>query len=480
MKNSENEKKEEEAIKSYEIIDERVFEVEPIPFRELAIINEQNQYSVCKVLKDGKPCGTGFICIIPFPDKLSQIQVLFTCYHVLSDEDIEYGKEINLIFNDKNRKTLYMDKSRKKYTSNENQYDITMIEIKKDDEFQLILETDDNIYKKGKLNDKYQNESIYLIHYPEGKIASFSINVIQKIDSQNVMIEHLCTTKHGSSGAPIIDLNTHKVIGIHIGKDKNYNFNCGVVLRKPIEAFQDKYTKLKREKSIISVNSVDTTSEADISFRMLKPVDFYYKKNNEINEVYVKVKIRKKDINKEVYFLDNTNFSDWFTKKRHFHDFLKELNETNTKVYINDKEIPYKKYFIPKEEGIYDIKIVFNIKIKDISFMFSDCKNIISVDFSNFDSSEATDISHMFYQDEQLKSINFTSFNTKNVVNMSYMFLKCSKLEDLDLSSFNVNKVQKMSDMFLDCINLTTVKVNKDSYDKIKKKLKQKVKVKCI
>ena len=40
MKNSENEKKEEEEIKKYEIIDERVFDVEPIPFRELAIINE--------------------------------------------------------------------------------------------------------------------------------------------------------------------------------------------------------------------------------------------------------------------------------------------------------------------------------------------------------------------------------------------------------------------------------------------------------
>ena len=76
---------------------------------------------------------------------------------------------------------------------------------------------------------------------------------------------------------------------------------------------------------------------------------------------------------------------------------MKELNESNTKVYINDKEIKYTKYFRPTKEGIYNIKIKFNIKIKDCSFMFHNCVNIISIDLSSFDASCATDISYTFF-----------------------------------------------------------------------------------
>ena len=67
--------------------------------------------------------------------------------------------------------------------------------------------------------------------------------------------------------------------------------------------------------------------------------------DNKKNEIYLKIKIHKKEINKKVYYLDNTNYISWHTKKKHFHDYLKELNEQNTKVYINDKEIKYNKYF---------------------------------------------------------------------------------------------------------------------------------------
>lgn len=38
--------------------------------------------------------GTGFLCLIPFPDKLKRITILFTCNHVLSEEDIKSGKKL--------------------------------------------------------------------------------------------------------------------------------------------------------------------------------------------------------------------------------------------------------------------------------------------------------------------------------------------------------------------------------------------------
>ena len=95
-----------------------------------------------------------------------------------------------------------------------------------------ILDIDYDIYYEGNLNEKFRNESIYLIHYPEGKTSSLSINTIRKIHTNNVFIEHLCSTEYGSSGAPIILLNTFRAIGVHTGKDKAHNYNYGIVLAK--------------------------------------------------------------------------------------------------------------------------------------------------------------------------------------------------------------------------------------------------------
>ena len=472
-----------------EIIDEDgLNDMRYFPINNLDIIKEQSKYSVCKIVKENNHCGTGFICLIPFPSKAKQIPVLITCNHVLLNEDIKYGKAIQLIFIFKSI-TLYVDKLRRIYTNN--YYDITIIEIKEDDDgfdrihINNILELDYDIMNKEELNNIYKNESIYIIHYPLASIASFSYGLIQNIDSNNVIIEYKGGTNNGSSGAPIFNLTKFKVIGIHRGKEKINDNKLGIILRKPIEEFYsiEKYKpiedffakkKHKKENSLSNINCTFHISEKKKNNKGKKPVDGYNQCNKK-SEINLKIKVSTKDIDKKVYFLDNTNFADWFTKKRHFHDFLKELDESNTKVYINGNEIKYNKYFIPKVEGIYDIKIVINIKMKNCSFMFSDCGNITEIDLSSFDASDATDISHMFYECYLLKNINFRNFNTNSVVNMSYMFVKCTRLEELDISSFNINKVdleKNMKDLFLDCKSLLTVIVNNDSSAKIKKKLK--------
>jgi len=449
---------------------------QPISFKDYDIFIEQNKYSVCKIIKDEKQFGTGFLCIIPFPDKLNQLPVLITCNHVLSKEDIKIGKEINLNFSDDYIKKLYIDKSRKVYT-NDKKYDLTIIEIKQDDGFKIskMLEIDNDI---NDLDDdenlkKYENKSMYMIHYPNGN-NSLSFGTIEKVCDDNIEIIHLCPSRDGSSGSPIINYNTFKVVAIHIGRHKTNNINFGKILRKPLKEFNNNENKLEREKSYASLKSKETIeSETNIKKNSISFLD------DKKNEIYLKIKILKKDIGKKVYYVDNTNFNDWETKKGHRHDFLKELNELNTKVFINNKEIKYNKYFIPKKEGIYDIKIIVGIKMKDCSFMFSDCGNILNIDLSNFDSSCVTRLDHMFYECYLLKSINFDNFYTTEVVDMSYMFLKCTKLENLDLSFFDFKKVEKekMLDMFLDCKELKTVNVSKGSSYKIRDKLKNKVKL---
>lgn len=68
------------------------------------------------------------------------------------------------------------------------------------------------------------------------------------------------------------------------------------------------------------------------------------------------INVENNDINKNIYFLDNTDGSS-FNGVSHLHDNLKELNESNTDLYINDDKFKYQKYFVPKKEGIYSIKL---------------------------------------------------------------------------------------------------------------------------
>ena len=57
--------------------------------------------------------------------------------------------------------------------------------------------------------------------------------------------------------------------------------------------------------------------------------------------------------------------------EKHSHDNLKELNNINVDLYIDNTKHDFKKYFIPDKEGEYSIKLKFKNNLKDCSFMFA-------------------------------------------------------------------------------------------------------------
>ena len=182
--------------------------------------------------------------------------------------------------------------------------------------------------------------------------------------------------------------------------------------------------------------------------------------NNNKNEIKLILKIKEKDINKKIYFLDNTNgevYISAYKEENHNHDFLKELNEANVELYINNKKSKYQKYFIPEKEGIYEILLKFKINLKDCSFMFYDCKNIVQIDMSAFNTKNANDMRSMFGHCSNLISLDLSSFNTENVTNMSCMFSYCTKLENINISSFNTKNVKDMDALFWSCQNLKDI-----------------------
>ena len=186
-----------------------------------------------------------------------------------------------------------------------------------------------------------------------------------------------------------------------------------------------------------------------------------------LNYIVIKLKVTESDKKENenefenIYFFDN----DIFMKRENEFNYeenkeIKELlKDNNIEIYINNNKMDEcKKYFQPEKEGEYEIKINFHKKMEDCSYMFSGCRNIISIDLFFFDSSEVTNMKYMFGKCFYLEEINLGNLNTDNVINMSYMFNKCSLKEIIFPNSFNTKNVKDMSFMFHSCIFLEKIK----------------------
>ena len=176
----------------------------PVDIAGTKTILNQMMNCICKI-KINATNGTGFFCEIPCEN--SSIKVLMTNYHVLDDIYYQQNKDITLLLNDdKEVKIINLGKERKTYFNKD--YDIAMIELKEKDNINNYLELDDNLFKE-ETKAYYKDISIYTLHYPYGNKASVSYGLSSDID--NYEIKHLCSTEHGSSGAPILNLSNNKV-----------------------------------------------------------------------------------------------------------------------------------------------------------------------------------------------------------------------------------------------------------------------------
>ena len=96
-------------------------------------------------------------------------------------------------------------------------------------------------------------------------------------------------------------------------------------------------------------------------------------------------------------------------------------------------------------------------EVKDMSWMFSDCSGLTSLDLSHFNTQNVTDMSRMFSGCSGLTSLDVKNFNTQNVTGMSWMFSYCDGLTSLDVKNFNTQNVTNMSGMFSGCSGLTSL-----------------------
>lgn len=116
--------------------------------------------------------------------------------------------------------------------------------------------------------------------------------------------------------------------------------------------------------------------------------------------------------------------------------------------------------FSAVEEAIIPKIMINTSNVTNMNGMFYNCKNLVTLNLSNFDTSKVTNMETMFYGCQSLVSLDLSNFDTSNVKNMEYMFFDCSSLETLDISNFDTSKVTNIDSIFVNCDNLKFIILN--------------------
>ena len=134
-----------------------------------------------------------------------------------------------------------------------------------------------------------------------------------------------------------------------------------------------------------------------------------------------------------------------------------EGNNLPKEVKVNYKKLDRIDHYYNFEEDINIVELKWDNQPK-CNNMFQYMNTLISVDFSEFDSSGITDMSKMFYQCTNLEKVNFGNyFKTESVETMQEMFSYCEKLKTLDLSMFKTTSLKNIGDMFLSMKSLVSL-----------------------
>ena len=131
--------------------------------------------------------------------------------------------------------------------------------------------------------------------------------------------------------------------------NKEYNLSPFIFFKEIDIKKKDKYLKLTL-KGIDNIINTNEIFKGCTSLKSYKYISNAQPKVDKIKENYLtfKINIEEEDINDKIYFLDNTdgNYFENGIKIPHNHDNLSELNQTNTKLYINHNEKIFNKFFI--------------------------------------------------------------------------------------------------------------------------------------
>ena len=361
--------------------------------------------------------GSGFLCkiYINYNNKYSPMPVLITCHHILNEyylKNLHYLYFSYILGNEKIIVLLDLSINRIIYCDKE--LDVTIIEIKLEDEnldIYSFLEIDQEINVD---NPDLIGRKIYLLHYPLGKEhLMFSKGKINNLIHNNTNFTADYDSEPGSSGSPIIDYYKKQVIGIHRGKYGGVD-RSGIIIKYAIKKFSEEMKEAigKTYKNL---------------YLFLNTMDMVY--------IIPKGKIIKL-------------FSERFVKRyKGYCTIIYNNLEYSLIQYIDHQ------YLTKEDINRGEIKITLKgiEYIKNMSYMFSKCHDLKKINAIRTDFSKVENMEHMFEWCRNLIDVSDTSYwNLENVKTLKALFYKCTSLKTIPgMEKWNPIKLETCEEMFL-------------------------------
>ena len=149
-------------------------------------------------------------------------------------------------------------------------------------------------------------------------------------------------------------------------------------------------------------------------------------------------------------------------KVHHYDDSIRlfgkafiENNKNNCKIKVNSIEKELIEFYddieTNKKEEKLEIKLIGINKITDMSYMFNQCKSLVSLpDISKWNTSKITNMKKVFSGCESLELLDdISKWDTSNVTDISEIFWNCLLLKSLpNISKWNTTKVFNMRYLF--------------------------------
>ena len=263
---------------------------QPVSREQSEIILRQMARGICKVNSNNE-IASGFFCYVPF-DAVN-MKVLITNHHVISEKYCKENKYIEIFLNDgENHFSIPIHDGRKKYFNEK--YDITIIQIRTDDNINAkFLELDESVIYE-KTENYFKNLTIYNISYPNSNKAMVSYGLLEEVDGS--VLKCLCSSERSCSGSPILNLSSHRIIGLNIGSitnEDNLENKC-CFLKKPIKNF---------------INTINKSEDFKFLYQSLF-INIYQNQQKQLNQPNQQNQLNQcnKIINRQISLdLPNTN-----------------------------------------------------------------------------------------------------------------------------------------------------------------------------
>jgi len=175
--------------------------------------------------------------------------------------------------------------------------------------------------------------------------------------------------------------------------------------------YNNKYREYKNYEALMNINQLNKfnkiikedidkiINEKNINKKLENLMNIYGKINS--NYISGTIKINKKDINKDIRILNSFEEYKRKNQKKDEEDDYKHKNEEEIKssiiIKIDGKIIDFDYFHEFEKEGEYKIEYIFNKRITNAGLMFCECKNLISLDLTNFNTEELNNMNALFY-----------------------------------------------------------------------------------